>query len=44
MTGGFYVPCLWKGNENRQGQDFLYFRESYQQISKLILLVIGCSI
>ena len=27
-----------------QGQDFLYIRESYQQLNMLSLLVIGCSI
>jgi hypothetical protein len=40
---GEYTFFYGKGNENLElGKDILYIRESYQQLRRLSLLMIGC--
>jgi hypothetical protein len=42
---GKYTFFYGKGNENHElGRVFLYIRESYKQLRRLSLLVIGCHI
>jgi hypothetical protein len=42
QPAGEYTFYHGKGKENHEATGFLYIRESYQQLTGLSLLVIGC--